>query len=111
MTASAYLAYPGGRTLAAWWRQLAGHHPQSFWAGYLTFHHIDAPVLVLRPQQLPPFELFVLKAAVAQPTPASAADLALWLHVDAALVQRALQHLTTEGLVFFDANGTAAVTA
>ncbi|HYV37675.1 MAG TPA: MarR family winged helix-turn-helix transcriptional regulator, partial [Gemmataceae bacterium] len=98
MSASASLAFPGGRTLAAWRRQLASHHPQGLWVGYLTFHRVDAAVVVLRPRHLPPLELLTLKALAAR-AGASPADLCDWLHLDAAWIRRVLLHLSGEGLV------------
>jgi hypothetical protein len=92
MTAAAALAFPGGRTLAAWWRQLAEQRPEGLWAGYLTLHRVETPVRSLRPQRLGPLEFLVFKAVAARMATAA-------LGVDAGLVGGILRHLAGEGLV------------
>src|SRR5437879_3698981 len=98
MSVGASLAYPGGRTLAAWSRQLAGLHPEALWVGYLTFHRLEAPVCALRSHQLPPLELFVLRALALQPA-AELAALAGLLHLDPQLIGRVIRYLDGEGLI------------
>jgi DNA-binding MarR family transcriptional regulator len=106
MTGGSSLAFPGGRTLTAWWRQLAGHQPQALWVGYLTFHRLEALVCVLQPQSLPSFELLVLKAFALQPAAGNTA-LAAFLHLDAGLVGRVIRYLQSEGLVRAEAGARA----
>jgi hypothetical protein len=98
MSAGLSVAFPGGRTLAAWWRQLAGYHPEALWVGYLAFHRLEALVCAVRPQRLPHFELLVLKALASAATPAIA-DAARRLQLDPGLLQRVLRHLQGEGLL------------
>src|SRR5262249_4747703 len=103
MSVGASLAYPGGRTLATWSRQLAGFHPEALWVGYLTFHRLEAPVSALRPRRLPSPEQFVLRAFALNPT----ADLTAHaepLNLGPQLVGRILRHLETEGLICVSGN-------
>jgi hypothetical protein len=114
MSAGASLAFPGGRTLAAWWRQLAPYHPQAFWLGYLTFHRLEALVGCQRRHRLPPFELLVLKALAIHapngdtlPVSALAAD----LHFDAPVLHQVVRRLDREGLTAAGGAGSTGLTA
>jgi DNA-binding MarR family transcriptional regulator len=98
MSAGSSLAFPGGRTLAAWWRQLATFHPRALWVGYLTCHRLEALVCALRPYKISPFELLVLKAFALNP----AAEITLvagLLHLAPNLVGQVLRGLQVEGLI------------
>jgi hypothetical protein len=98
MSAGTSLAFPGGRTLTAWWRQLAGYHPEAIWIGYQTLYRLEALVSALRPNALPLFELLVLKAVALHPA-ADAAALASFLHLAPGLVGRVLRQLQIDGLI------------
>jgi hypothetical protein len=62
MTSASSLAYPGSRTLATWWRQLAPLRPQGLWVGYLFLHHVEALARWREPRALEPLLLLVLEA-------------------------------------------------
>src|ERR1700722_7187440 len=98
MSAGPSLAFPGGRTLAAWWRHLPGYHPESIWIGYLTLHRREALISAPRPNPLPVFELLVLKAVALHPA-ADAAALASFLHLAPGLVGRVVRQLQIDGLI------------
>src|SRR5437660_6010900 len=110
MTAASSLAFPGGRTLAGWWRQLAGCHPQALWTGYFTFHRLEALVRAVRPHRLPSAEHVVLKALVLHRSPVDTAAVAPLLQVEPQLGRRMLCHLQAEGLVAGSGTHAAAVT-
>src|SRR5262249_35580821 len=44
MMVSSSLAYPGSRSLAGWWRQLAPLHPRAVWLAHLLLHRVEALV-------------------------------------------------------------------
>ena len=111
MSGAASLAFPGGRTLAGWRRQLAAHAPECCWAGYLSFHRIDAPVLTESPHKIPPFELLVLKAAVTHQSQISISRLHDWLQLEPGLINSVLTFLTREGLLKVTENGAMATEA
>ena len=98
MSAAASLAFPGSRTLGAWWRQLSSHQPEEMWVGYHTLHHLGAPFVVIRPQKLPALDSYVLKALTFCRPPANLALLADLLHLDPALIRRVVEHLQRDGL-------------
>src|SRR5262249_28062005 len=56
------LAFPGSRTLANWWRQLAPYEPSAFWTGYLFLHRVEARVDLVEHQELDRFGHFLLQA-------------------------------------------------
>src|SRR5262245_50516845 len=58
---TAALTLPGGRDLAAWWRDLVAHQPVRLWFADLLLHQIDAPVIVARPSRLDPLARVVLR--------------------------------------------------
>ena len=62
MTSAASLAFPGSRTLAGWWRQLASLAPQAFAVGHLFLHRLEAPVYFLKLRKIDRFALLVLHA-------------------------------------------------
>ena len=98
MNAGSSLGFPGGRTLAAWWRQLAGYHPEALWIGYLSLHRLEALVSALLPHSLPSFERLVLKALALHPASEPAA-LAGFLHLAPGLIGRVLRQLQVDGLI------------
>ncbi len=110
MSAGASLAYPGSRTLGAWWRQLASHQPEEMWVGYVTFHHVAAPFVLIRPRKLPTLESFVLKAMTFCRPPGNLPGLGDWLHLDAGLILRVVEHLQHEGLAARNDRDSAEIT-
>jgi len=110
MTSASSLAFPGGRTLAGWWRQLAGCHPDAFWTGYLTFHRIEALVRAVRPHKLPSAEYLVLRALALHRPTAETGAVARLLHLAPDLVRRMLRHLVTEGLAAWSGASAATLT-
>ncbi len=62
MTAAAALAFPGGRTLAGWWRQLAPWQPRNLWVGHLLLHRVEALVRLTRQMPLASLDHSLLQA-------------------------------------------------
>lgn len=91
-------AFPGGRSLAGWWRQLAPASPDRLWVGHFLLHRIEALVRVVHVRRLDAFETSLLRAVYLTPA-ASVASLAASLHLDAPIVFRLLGELQTEELV------------
>src|ERR1051325_1528682 len=102
MDRASSLIFPGSRTLALWWRQLAHHQPQALWGGYAYVHRSEATVGVLAARPLDPLAGLVLQAIdLEEPAGASfrAAELAERLRLPEAIVQRVLRGLDDAGLL------------
>ncbi len=98
MTAPAPLAFPGSRTLAGWWRQLAPLQPRGLWIAHLFLHRIEALVSVVRPCRADLFQQLILKA-LALAAGESAGQLDRRLHLGSPFLGRVLAGLQREGLV------------
>src|SRR5947209_4896883 len=107
--ASPPLAWPGGRVLAGWWRQLAPYRPESLWVAHLLLHHVEALVRVAQPISLDPFAVHVLRA-LALSVRQTAGDLDRRLHLGAPVVLRLLAGLAAEGLAAGEPGAGWAVT-
>jgi hypothetical protein len=99
MSSGASLAFPGGRTLVAWWRQLAGINPEALWVGHFTWYTVETLVEVLKPRRLPPLEHLVLKAVDALKPQCNGPALAHWLGLELCYLNRVLSRLSVEGLL------------
>jgi hypothetical protein len=101
MTSASSLAFPGSRTLATWWRQLAPLEPTGLGVGYLFLHRLEAAADWLRPQPLDPLLLLVLEAItfMQKETAFSPNHLANRLHLDTAVVKRLVNSLIDLQLV------------
>src|SRR5262245_29832848 len=105
MTVASPLAYPGGRTLATWWKQLAPWQPDSFWFGQLLLHRLEALTRVHRSCSIEPLLFLVIRAL--DLAPASTPDqLDRHLHVGGQAVRQILRHLAEEHLVEAGSNGS-----
>lgn len=62
MTLATSLAFPGSKTLAGWWRQLASHQPRAFGVGYLFVHRVEAAVQLVKPRKVDPLLHLLLQA-------------------------------------------------
>jgi hypothetical protein len=83
------LPFPGSRTLAAWWRELAPWRPLRLWLCHLLFHRVEALADVLRSYRLDDLRLEVLRSLVAGRQPAG---------LDPGLFARLTRELTAAGL-------------
>jgi hypothetical protein len=55
------LPFPGSRTVAAWWRELAPHRPLRLWLSHLLIHRVEAQVEVRHAYRLGRLRLEVLR--------------------------------------------------
>jgi hypothetical protein len=100
MDRASSLIFPGGKTLAGWWRQMLPRQPQAVWVGYGYVHRIEAPVNVLRAQPVEPFTHLMLQAlALDRADSVGVAGLQKRLGLPAAVVQRVLIGMESAGFV------------
>jgi hypothetical protein len=106
MDRASSLIFPGSRTLASWWRQLAPSQPQALWIGYEFVHRIEAPVHVHSAQPIEPLSALVLQAiqleVQLQPAALDAVNPALLearLRLPIAVLQRVLIGMQETGLL------------
>jgi hypothetical protein len=115
------LPFPGGRTLAGWWRQLASFQPTGFWVGHLLVHRVEALARVRSAEQLEPLAYFVLRGLALEGTaPRNNGThtgqekllqrLDERLHLGAAVLLQILRGLAHRGLARFDPHGGWTVT-
>jgi hypothetical protein len=97
MTAASGVGFPGGRTLAGWWGQLAAFRPRRLWVGHLLLHQVEA--LAGQTHDCP---LDALSLSLLQALTLSAAEtldrLDQRLHLGRQVLARALAELRREGL-------------
>lgn len=98
MTAVSPLIFPGGRTLASWWKQLASLQPLGLWTGHLLLHRVEALAALQLLAPLDRIFLFVL-SALALADRSTVQDLDQRLHLGLALLRQLLRHLENENLV------------
>jgi hypothetical protein len=103
MTAAPPLAFPGGRVLAGWWRQLAPLRPRAFWVGHLFLHRVEALVETQRPGPLDSFSRLVLRALALTPD-RTLAGVDAQLHLGPEVLHQVLGQLRGEGLTHNEAN-------
>src|SRR6266508_1853842 len=107
------LAFPGSRALAAWWRQLAAHHPEAIWVGHLALHRVEALVDLVRIHRADRFTLFILEAIRLDHGREGSAQLAGLderLHISRPLLRQVLRALHVEGMVRTTEGGCFALT-
>ncbi len=98
MSSHPALAYPGGRTLAAWWRQLADRQTRLMWAGHLLLHHLEALIERNEQRRPDPIDLLILKVLLI--SPGGGLDrLDQSLHMGPQLLGQVLRNLERDGLV------------
>jgi hypothetical protein len=119
MTAASPLVFPGSRTLAEWWRQLAAWQPRALWVGRLLVHRLEAAVQLSHPCRLDRFTLLVLRAValaetrrvdVAAESPDSLALLDEHLRLGRSWLTGLLGKLQTGGLVCRNGSGAPQLT-
>jgi hypothetical protein len=101
MNALASLPYPGGRTLAAWWRLLAARNPLAVWVGYLFLHRVEALVHLHDEGHVEALARTLLHAvSLENGTPSPLLPrLHARLHLEPALLRRLLGALAGDGLL------------
>jgi hypothetical protein len=105
MTAAPPFAFPGSRSLAGWWRQLAPYHPRSWWVAHLLLHRVEAPVRVTRTMVPDPFALWMLDALQCH-AGATPEKLNLSLPLGVPVIRQVLRQLKKDNLVEADAANT-----
>src|SRR5438132_4891889 len=109
MTAASPLVFPGSRTVASWWKQLAPLQPRALWAGHLLLHHVEALATLTLLSPLDSISLFLMRAlALAGRT--SLEDLDQRLHLGLPLLRQLLRQLQSDKLVGPEENGTWSLT-
>lgn len=92
------LAFPGGRALAAWWRQLTDRQPRVMWTGHLLLHHLEALIERTEQRRPDPIDLLILKVLLM--FPGGGLDrLDQSLHMGPQLLSQVLRGLVRDGLV------------
>ncbi len=105
MTVPAALAFPGARSLAGWWRQLAPCQPRSLWVGHLLLHRVEALAVVARSDRLDPLHRLVLQAMSRAPD-GTLEGIEENLRPGRPLLGQALDSLRSDGLAAFGAGWT-----
>jgi hypothetical protein len=101
MTVPAPLVFPGGRTLAGWWRQLAPWQPRTWWVGHLLLHRVEALAVLVRPTRPDRLNLLILQGLNLSPG-STLEQLDDRLHLGRQLLGQLLRVLQTEGLATAD---------
>jgi hypothetical protein len=89
---------PGGRVLAAWWKQLAPWRPRTAWFGHLILHHIDALVELSKVRPIDQLTQLLLEGVSLAPDDGPE-ELDARLRLGPPLLARLLRQLEDEGLV------------
>ena len=113
MDRASSLIFPGGRTLAAWWRQLAPYQPRAIWISYIFVHRLEAAVSVDVRQPLETLDRLVLSAMDLehQTLPdVPVANLVARLQLPIAMMQRILHGVESHGLARLTSPGTWGLT-
>jgi hypothetical protein len=104
MSGPAALAFPGGRTLGGWWRQLTSLQPQCLWVGHLFFHHVEALIELTQTCRIDPIDLLILKGLkFSSGEPLERLEERLLLGEQ--LLHQVLRRLAAAGLVTAEAHG------
>src|SRR5262245_6524901 len=102
MDRASSLIFPGSKTLAGWWRQLAPYQPLALWVGYAYVHRIEATVQVLTARPLEPLAALVLQAIDVEQSAGAkvgAPELADRLRLPEAILQHVVRGLIDAGLL------------
>jgi len=104
MDRASSLIFPGSKTIAGWWRQLAPYQPQAYWIGYGFVHRVEASVKVLCKNPVEPFAHLVLQALALEQTlsdnhgtGAALSNLQTRLRMPAAVIVRVLVGMQDAG--------------
>lgn len=111
MTLVSSLAFPGSKTLAGWWRQLANYQPRAFGVGYLFVHRLEAPVSLNKAKRIDPLFHLLLQALDRETANANSggldalARLEARLHLGRQVLYQVLRSLEAEELAHGDRAG------
>jgi hypothetical protein len=62
MTFARPAAFPGGRVLAGWWKQLSTWQPQTLWIGTIGLERVEALCSIHQNEPLPPLDGMLLRS-------------------------------------------------
>jgi hypothetical protein len=94
-------AFPGGRVLAGWWKQLAVWRPHSLWVGSVCLERLEASCKIRQNEPLAPLDGILLNSLeLAAPRELASLDKQLGLGQD--LLERLLLRLEQRGVVRYD---------
>lgn len=103
MTVAMPPAFPGSRSLGAWWRQLTPFHPRSLWVAHLHLQRVEALVRSNRGTRPDRLARLVLDALALQPT-CTEERLDAYLHLGRPFLRYLLRQMEATGLVQADAS-------
>src|SRR5262249_54660818 len=109
MTPASPLVFPGSRTLAGWWKQLAYLQPRALWVGHLLLHRVEALAASQLLSRLDSLSLFVLRA-LALTGGGSLEELDQRLHLGRPLLRQLLRQLEREQLLHSEGADTWSLT-
>ncbi|HEV8058977.1 MAG TPA: hypothetical protein VGP68_03845 [Gemmataceae bacterium] len=104
MTSPRPAAFPGGRVLAGWWKQLAAWRPQSLWIGSVSLERAEALCSIRQIEPLTPLEGMLL-ANLDPQLPSETAQLDRRLGVSQVLLERLLAKLERKGALTRNSHG------
>jgi hypothetical protein len=103
MDRASSLIFPGSKTLAGWWRQLAPYQPLALAVGYGFVHRIEAAVQVQVEQPIEPLARLILQAISLTPGGnAGTAELGAQLRLPGVVVQHTLADMRQAGLLIVE---------
>jgi hypothetical protein len=105
MTAAPPFAFPGSRTLAGWWRQLASFHPRTLGVAHLPVHRVEALVRLQRRCPLDPVARLVLETLFLEPPP-TLPQIQAVLPMERPVLRQVLHGLQVAGLAKCNGEGT-----
>jgi hypothetical protein len=104
MTFPRAAAFPGGRILAGWWKQLAAWRPQSLWIGSIALERVEALCSIRQSEPLAPLD-GILLASLDTHVPTETSLLDRRLGVGQVLLGRLLAKLEHHGTVTGNGQG------
>jgi hypothetical protein len=104
MIAASSLAFPGSKTLSAWWSQLAPFGPSQLWVGHLFIHRLEVLAEVVQAVAVDGLQLVLLRAFALEESAGSPdfpvlERLDRHLHLGSGVIGRLLGDLRAEGLL------------
>ncbi len=99
MDSASSLAFPGGRLLAGWWRQLQPYRPTALWVGHIFVHRVEALIESAEPRPLDALALHLLRAVAMDAAATAEETLPARLHLPRSAILQLLRGLEARDLV------------